>query len=266
MRIGISMFLILAVVARVCPMELQQNPASLLRVQQLRSLDFSDSRAVALAALLAPLKEEAQVIQKKMELFATLLKQERWNEAGVKETIAEYQELAKYVDTFPLRYQLLLSKVRFAYRMDRGADQLVKEHSTVFGDVTFGLSRYRGVMFHVKRACDTFEDVGESIRYSHLPLCRYAVSSLQTYQKWSSSEYKGLQNYLNETAELLLNHIRDRELDKDEQEKLEREKQKVEHPWFLADLRGKWSFPQFSGYRIEQAPRLMAGGPELKPL
>ncbi len=224
MRMWISLFFIVVMVARISSMEIRQplepNPAILIQQSLPGSLE--------LAAMLAPLKEEAQAIQKKIKAFNALMKQESWDEAVLKKVLEEYQELDEEVDVFPLRYQPLLSKARFGSRMDRGADQILGEHSALYSEVTFGLFKYMGVIFDIKKAYDAFKDVRSSLRSSQFPLCQCAVSDLQAYKKWSSSEYKGLQKYLNGTASFLLKKIKERNLYRDQEEESVQEKQKLE--------------------------------------
>ena len=232
MRMWISMFGILAVAASLSAMETRKEAAhsgqALVRNRAAGELLAGTDGLHDIEQKLAPLKKEAQSLQQKIKAFDARMQQERWDEVALKKVFEEYHELNEELDVFPLRYQAILSKVRFEYRLDRNADHLLEEHSTLYSEVIFGLFKYMGVMFDVKKAYGAFKDARSSIRNSRIPLCSFTVSDLQMYKKWSSSEYKGLQKYLNGTAHFLLKQIKERRLCKDQEEEIAQEKQKLE--------------------------------------
>ena len=225
MKMRISMFCILAMVASIRPMEirqpLEQNPAILIAEIPAILIAASPQGSFDLAATLAPLKEEAQAIQQKIKAFDALLQQESWDEVVLKKVLEEYQELDEEIDVFPLRYQQLLSEVRFGYRMDRNADQLLGEHSALYCEVTFGLFKYRRMIADLTTANRIFKDVRSGMGSVHVPFSLFWVDDLKKYQRLAFSEYEGLQGYLNETAGDLLLHLSQGALYKAPQKKVQ---------------------------------------------
>ncbi len=231
----------LVVVATISPMEMEKIQRSISEtvraVEEEASLSDQhidepdegvDVSHALLERTLSPLKEEAFDIHQKIKTFNALLQQEIWNETILNTVLEEYQKIDEKVDVFPLQYQPILNKVRLEYRLDRSADQLMSEYSTLFTKVTFGLSQYRGMMFDVKKAYSAFKDARLSIKNSSIPLCLFVVRDLEKYKKWSSEEYQGLQKYLNWTATFLLKEIKERKLCEDPNEEIKQEKQKLE--------------------------------------
>jgi hypothetical protein len=212
MRMRIGIFWILATVAPISPMDSERVPVN----------------RGGIAATLAPLKEEAQLLQKKIKAFDLLMHQKQWDEAVLKKALDQYQELDVEVDGFPLRYESLLSDVRGQHRMDVSAHPVIREHSTLYSEVALGLVKYRVALFHMKKASTAFEDVQLSIRTPELPLSPSAVGTLRLYQNWSFPQYGGLQKYLKRTARLLLKELKEQSLYQDRHEESTQEKQKLE--------------------------------------
>jgi hypothetical protein len=161
---------------------------------------------------LAPLKEEAQYLQEKMKAFDAFMQQEDWDEDVLKKLFEEYEELAEEIDIFPLRYWALLSEACFQHRLDRKADKLLEEHSTLYREVIFGLFKHNTVIFDSKKADRAFRDMQASLNRQDISVYAIAVSDLHTYKNWSSDQYKGIQRYINGRAEFFLKKLKERKL------------------------------------------------------
>lgn len=216
---------ILLGVASVGSMEV---PADLMREGISSSVEVKGQGSIEIVQkILAPLREDAQRIETNIKTFDAFLQQPRWDEKAIKMIFVLYQNLDEEVDIFPLKYRSLLDRVRREYRADESVDSLIRYHTTVMKDITFSLCKYFGVMFDVKSAYDMFIDVRLSLRDPRLSLGECDVSRLRKYQHWSCGEYKGLQQYFNGLATVLLIRVEQRQLLKKHQEEMVEEEERL---------------------------------------